>query len=112
MPPTTPTLTTLQLPCASDHCSPAARPLLSTRPSFYAGLMTTVTVTATVTLTVFNATFNHGKSTANGDIQRVRESDRGEPSALSRTLSRALNITVTTVIAGQVQPIRTTMEQP
>ena len=28
------------------------------------------------------------------------------------TLSRALNMTVPTVIAGQVQPIRTTVEQP
>ena len=33
-------------------------------------------------------------------------------SALSRTLSRALNITVATVIAGQVKPMRTTVEQP
>jgi len=33
-------------------------------------------------------------------------------SALSRTLSRALNITVPAVIAGQVKPIRTTVEQP
>ena len=32
-----------------------------------------------------------------------------QPSALSRTLTRALNITVTTVIAGQVKPIRTTV---
>ena len=36
---------------------------------------------------------------------------KGE-SALSRTLTRALNITVATVIAGQVKPIRTTVEQP
>ena len=35
-----------------------------------------------------------------------------EPSALSRTLSRALNMTVPTVIARQVEPIRTTVEQP
>jgi len=35
-----------------------------------------------------------------------------QPSALSRALSRALNITVATVIAGQVKPIRTTVEQP
>ena len=35
-----------------------------------------------------------------------------QPSGLSRTLTRALNITVTTVIAGQVKPIRTTVEQP
>ena len=35
-----------------------------------------------------------------------------QPSALSRTLTRALNITVPTVIAGQVIPIRTTVEQP
>ena len=35
-----------------------------------------------------------------------------QPSALSRTLSRALNMTVTTVIAGQVNHIRTTVEQP
>ena len=35
-----------------------------------------------------------------------------QPSALSRTLSRTLNITVPTVIAGQVKPIRTTVEQP
>ena len=33
-------------------------------------------------------------------------------SALSRTLSRARNITVATVIAGKVKPIRTTVEQP
>ena len=31
---------------------------------------------------------------------------------LSRTLSRALNMTVATVIAEQAQPIRTTVEQP
>ena len=37
---------------------------------------------------------------------------QSKPSTLSRTLSRALNITVATVIAGQVQPIRTTVEQP
>ena len=37
---------------------------------------------------------------------------QSKPSALSRTLSRALNMTVTTVIAGQVKPIRTTVEQP
>ena len=34
-----------------------------------------------------------------------------QPSALSRTLTRALNITFTTVIAGQVKHIRTTVEQ-
>ena len=33
-------------------------------------------------------------------------------SALPRTLSRARNGTVTTVIARQVKPIRTTVEQP
>ena len=37
---------------------------------------------------------------------------QSKPSTLSRTLSRALNITVTTVIAGQVKHIRTTVEQP
>ena len=37
---------------------------------------------------------------------------RGCISALSRTLTRALNITVPTGIAGQVIPIRTTVEQP
>ena len=36
---------------------------------------------------------------------------QSKPSTLSRTLSRALNITVPTVIAGQVKPIRTTVEQ-
>jgi len=35
-----------------------------------------------------------------------------QPSALSRTLTRALNTTVPTVIAGQVKPITTTVEQP
>jgi len=48
--------------------------------------------------------------------QRLAGGDLGDrakqPSALSRTLSRALNITVTTVTAGQVKPIRTTVEQP
>ena len=42
-----------------------------------------------------------------------RSSDRvKQPSAVSRTLSRALNMTVTTVIAGQVKHIKTTVEQP
>ena len=36
----------------------------------------------------------------------------GKPSALSGTLSRALNMTVATVVAGQVKPIRITVEQP
>ena len=35
-----------------------------------------------------------------------------KPSALSGTLSRALNVTVTTVIAGQLMPMRTTVKQP
>jgi len=35
-----------------------------------------------------------------------------QTSTLSRTLSRALNMTVPTVIAGQVKPKRTTVEQP
>ena len=40
----------------------------------------------------------------------MKETEKAkQPSALSRTLSRALNITVTTVIAGQVKPIRTTV---
>ena len=34
----------------------------------------------------------------------------GKPSALSGTLSRALNMTVATVVAGQVKPIRITVE--
>ena len=40
------------------------------------------------------------------------DQEPNKPRALSRTLSRALNITATTVIAGQVIPIRTTIEQP
>ena len=35
-----------------------------------------------------------------------------QPSTLPRTLSRAHKMTVATVIAGQVMPIRTTVEQP
>ena len=35
-----------------------------------------------------------------------------QPSALPRTLSRAHKMTVATVIAGQVKPLRTTVEQP
>ena len=35
-----------------------------------------------------------------------------QPSALPRTLSKAHKMTVTTVIAGQVKHIRTTVEQP
>ena len=42
--------------------------------------------------------------------KRERKREGKQPSALSRTLTRALNITVTTVIAGQVKPIRTTVE--
>ena len=34
-----------------------------------------------------------------------------QPSALPRTLSRALNVTVATVVAGQVRHMRTTAEQ-
>ena len=38
--------------------------------------------------------------------------DPSKPSTLPRTLSRARKMTVATVIAGQVNPIRTTVEQP
>ena len=40
------------------------------------------------------------------------DQEPSKPSALSRTLSIALTMTVPTVIAGQVMPIRTTVEQP
>ena len=50
------------------------------------------------------------------DTQRLAGGDLGDrakqPSALSRTLSRALDATVPTVVAGQVKPTRTTVEQP
>jgi len=41
--------------------------------------------------------------------KKARTETASKPSALSRTLSRALNMTVTTVIAGQVEPVRTTV---
>ena len=51
-----------------------------------------------------------------GDVTlRLAGGDLGDrakqPSALSRTPTRALDVTVLTVVAGQVKPMRTTVEQ-
>ena len=53
---------------------------------------------------------HHANEWQVGDITvRLAGGDLGDrakqPSALSRTLTRALNVTVTTVIAGQVKPM-------
>ena len=50
-------------------------------------------------------------------LERLAGGDLGDqepskPSTLTRTLLRALNVTIPTVIAEQVVPIRTTLKQP